>query len=228
MPEPLRDRHRVVYHVLGMLDAGYLADVECYFGGGTRIVLELEEYRESIDIDFLCASRAGYRVLRSGVTQGSLGEVFKRPVRLLREVRADMYGIRCFLDIDGQPVKFEIVAEGRIPLSGDALEAIPVAVLDRKSSIAEKLLANADRGRDQSTYSRDIIDLAFMAVAWPKQDWIDGFELADMAYGAAVRRELNACLDVIEEGSWRRRCIEALSVSNARRLSAGVRALRKL
>ncbi|WP_322543705.1 nucleotidyl transferase AbiEii/AbiGii toxin family protein [Pantoea eucrina] len=29
-----------------------------FFGGGTRIALEINEYRESIDVDFLCPDRA--------------------------------------------------------------------------------------------------------------------------------------------------------------------------
>ena len=66
----------------------------------------------------------------------------------------------------GRPrFKFEIISEGRISLAGETIEPFPVEVLDRTSCIAEKLLAHADRGRDESTHARDLIDLAFMAVS---------------------------------------------------------------
>lgn len=45
----------------------------CYFGGGTAIVLQLDEYRESLDVDLMCASQDGYRALRDTVNNGSLG-----------------------------------------------------------------------------------------------------------------------------------------------------------
>ncbi|MGH8649638.1 MAG: nucleotidyl transferase AbiEii/AbiGii toxin family protein, partial [Burkholderiales bacterium] len=67
---------------LGALDAEFLARNECYFGGGTRIVLSLGEYRESADVDFLCASRAGYRALRSTVSETSLGRIAKPRLKL--------------------------------------------------------------------------------------------------------------------------------------------------
>jgi len=228
MRDLTRERHRVVVRVLDMLDAEFLSSVSCYFGGGTRIVLELNEYRESMDIDFLCADRVGYRELRSTVTNVSLGKVFNRKVELLREIRSDMYGIRCFLNVDDQPLKFEIVSEGRIPLGSESVRDLPVAVLDRPSAFAEKLLANADRGRDRSTYSRDVVDLAFMAASWPEVDLEPAFAIADAAYGDAIERELAASFDMIGDTTWRRQCIDALALSEPRRLTSGIKALRRM
>ena len=71
MFKPTRARHRVVMDALAALDAGFLERAECFFGGGTPIVLALGEYRESADIDFLCASREGYRALRTTVGANS-------------------------------------------------------------------------------------------------------------------------------------------------------------
>ena len=81
-------------------DADFLARARCYFGGGTRIAMALGEYRESADIDFLCADSTGYGLLRNTIRQNSLGSILKTPLPLLREVRADRYGIRTFLDVD--------------------------------------------------------------------------------------------------------------------------------
>jgi len=92
-----RVRHHAVDKALVALNGAFLGRAKCYFGGGTRVVLELKEYRESADIDFLCSDRTGYRALRSTITNDSLGEICTRPIKLAREVRADQYGIRTVL-----------------------------------------------------------------------------------------------------------------------------------
>ena len=106
-----RKAHRRVARILAALDARFLGACRCYFGGGTRIVLELGEYRESADLDFLCADPDGYRRLREAITNRSLGALVAGELALAREVRADQYGIRSFVDPgDGlPPLKFEIV-----------------------------------------------------------------------------------------------------------------------
>jgi hypothetical protein len=67
-----RPHHRRIAALLGALDATKLAEWECFFGGGTAITLALGEYRESVDVDFLCASTEGYRQLRAAVFDGRL------------------------------------------------------------------------------------------------------------------------------------------------------------
>ncbi len=228
MPDFDRPRHQLVWQVLESLNESLLSSVQCYFGGGTRIVLELGEFRESVDVDFLCSDRVGYRELRSMVTQNTFGDVFSDPYELMRDIRSDRYGIRTFLLVDGQPLKFEIISEGRIPLTGTRMAAFPVDVLDHASCIAEKVLANADRGRDESTRSRDLIDLAFMAASWSNDDLIAGIAVADTIYGDAVHRELGATLDRFEDSAYRKKCIRELAVSDTRRLRRGLRTLRDL
>ena len=139
-----------------------------------------------------------------------------------------MYGIRTFLRVDGQPVKFEVIFEGRIPLTGEARSPFPVEVLARPSCFAEKLLANADRGRDASANARDLIDLAFMAAHWPGEDLRAGMATAQSAYGDAVRRELDAVLSSMNDADYRQRCLDALSVSDTGAFGEGLRALRRL
>src|SRR5690349_2724857 len=93
-PGYTRARHNAVDKVLARLNADFLAHAKCFFGGGTRIVMELNEYRESASIDFLCSERTGYRELRSTIGPDSLGEIASAPLMLLREIRADQYGLR--------------------------------------------------------------------------------------------------------------------------------------
>ena len=96
MPDFKRNRHRLVWQILEALNAPFLHRAGGYFGGGTRIVLELDEYRESLDIDFMCADQDGCRAVRSTITQNDFGDVFLGEYTLAREIRSDTYGIRTF------------------------------------------------------------------------------------------------------------------------------------
>ena len=77
------------------------------------------EYRESIDIDFLVSDRDGYRQLRQWLAGPDGMQAITRPgfdLKQTREVRADQYGLRTMLLVDGVEIKFEVVLEGRIAL----------------------------------------------------------------------------------------------------------------
>lgn len=223
---PKRPGHRHVLELLAGLDRGFLADAKCYFAGGTRIVLELGEYRESKDIDFLCSSQDGYRRLRETVSEQSLGAIVAGNLVLAREVRADLYGIRTFFASGEVKIKFEIVREARIVLDGEAVEGLPVACLGRKHCFAEKFLANADRGLDASTLSRDIVDLAFMIEGWPRSDAVEGLAMARDAYGESIGRALAAVTRKIrEDKAYRNRCVEGLAISDPKVMNAGLKTL---
>ncbi len=79
------------------------------------------EYRESVDIDFLVSDVASYRELRQLLTgAGGIAAVIREdaePLKQLREMRADQYGIRTILQVNEMPIKLEIVLEGRIELA---------------------------------------------------------------------------------------------------------------
>lgn len=221
-----RPAHRVVARALALLDGKVLDQCGCFFGGGTRIVLELDEYRESIDIDFLCASQAGYKVLREAIGERSLGVVAKKGLDLAREVRADQYGIRTLLRAGPEAIKFEIVREARIDLQGEWIGSVPVPVLGHVHSIAEKFLANADRGLDRSALSRDLVDLAFMLRHWGEGDARAGYALAEGAYGASVSKALAAAIALwTGNRAYRQGCIRSLSIDRESDLAAGMKEL---
>lgn len=222
MLNPQRPHHQRVLSLLDSLSADFLEKSACFFGGGTRIVLELNEYRESLDVDFLCADQDGYRELRNQVSNNSLGGIFAHEPTLLREVRADMYGIRTFIDIDSQPMKFEIVREARLPLAGTFIDSLPIACLDHSSAVAEKFLANTDRGVDESTRSRDLIDLAYMVGSWSDSEIKQGLELAEAAYGESVKRQLKSALELFTDEDYRKQCLTELEVSNRQALEIGL------
>jgi hypothetical protein len=80
------------------------------------------EYRESVDMDFLVSDATGYRELRQLLTGPTGIASITRPegptLSLLREIRADQYGIRTQVQMDGAAIKFEIVREARFTLQG--------------------------------------------------------------------------------------------------------------
>ena len=210
-----RPHHQRVARILDALNVPLLTEAACYFGGGTAIVLLLNEYRESVDVDLLCASHEGYRTLRNAVNENSLGPLLTQAMPLARAVRADRYGIRTFLMVDDVPIKFEIVREDRIPLQAQTHPGIPILTLSQVDMFAEKLLANTDRWADRSTTSRDIIDLAMMVHHWgpiPPSAWLK----VEDAYGASARRAFVKAQELLADEAHLAECLRKMSM-DARR-----------
>ncbi|ETD86367.1 nucleotidyl transferase AbiEii/AbiGii toxin family protein [Rhodobacter capsulatus] len=209
-----RRHHNDILHVLRCLNGDFLRDAECYFGGGTAIVLELGEYRESVDIDFLCASQEGYRKLRQALWGRSDLAGYLRPgaeLTLARDVRMDQYGIRTLISVGDVAIKFEIVREARIGLTGEIDARYGVPVLSRDHMFAEKLLANADRWNDAAVLSRDILDLSMMMSRWgavPEAAWA----LAEGAYGDTVRKAYGKAVERIRNPEWLRKCMRDMAM----------------
>lgn len=199
-----RAHHVRIARVLDALDAELLAASRCYFGGGTAIALRHGEYRESIDIDFLVSDKSGFSDLRQKVRQSEgFNALTRRPVAVLRPVVADQYGLRTLLDVDGEPIKFDIVSEGRIRLEtpgpGDSI--CGVATLTAQDMAASKLLANSDRWADRAVCSRDVIDLAMME---PGPDLLSrAIAKAESAYRTAIVDDLNKAIDYLRDNAHR-------------------------
>lgn len=202
--------HRAIALLLQRLDVRLFTRAECYFAGGTAIVLMLNEYRESRDVDFLCASAEGYRLLRAAAFDSGLAGFMAKPPRALREMRADQYGIRAIFEVAGAPIKFEIVREARIGLAGSLDPAFGVPLLARSDLYAEKLLAIADRGLDRSVLSRDLIDLCAMQAKWGATPAAATLK-AENAYGKrTIAGGLRDASRLLAESSYRQKCFTQL------------------
>lgn len=128
---------------------------------------------------------------------------------MLRDVRADQYGLRAVLGTTEAPIKFEIVREARVPLQGTDEPIEGVALLSREDLYVENLLANTDRGLDRATLHRDLIDLCVMHERWgsiPAAAW----ERAREVYGVAVERAVQAVAQQLKNAATRSRCRTAL------------------
>jgi len=212
-----REHHRRVAQVLAALDAPWLAQQQCWFGGGTAIALRFGEFRESVDIDFLVSDLAGYRALRQRATTLAGLQALARPghtLHALREVRADQYGIRTLLAVEGVPIKFEIVLEARIPLqTPSSTDAVcGVACLTPLDMAASKLLANSDRWADSSAFNRDVLDLALMHL--PASTLAQALAKARNAYGHSIDTDLSKALRALLQGrpGWLAECLRSLQI----------------
>jgi hypothetical protein len=209
-----RPHHQRIAKLLASLNADFLAQSNCFFGGGTAIVLSVGEYRESLDVDFLCSSTEGYRALRNTITSASLGSILAQPVELARDVRADRYGIRTFVRIEGAPIKLEIVNEGRIDITGNMDPVFGVPTLSRLDMYAQKLLANADRYGDLSVISRDAIDLAMLIDHWgtiPEAAWAK----ARKAYGQSIDTAYRKAVELVSNPDYLASCLQKMHMAPA-------------
>jgi hypothetical protein len=197
-----REHHRRIARVLESLDADLLLSKQCLFGGGTAIALRHGEYRESVDIDFIISSLEGYRELRQALTgSDGLGAVTRQGTRLVasRDIRADQYGIRTMLGVDGVDIKLEIVLEARVALDVPGAEdrVCGVATLTPLDMVTTKLLANSDRWADDAVVSRDLIDLAMMK---PSRDLLRrGIAKASQAYGQSIATDLGKAIEQLRQ-----------------------------
>lgn len=228
-----RSHHQCIARILGALNGPLLKAHQCFFGGGTAIVLRFGEYRESVDIDFLVSDIACYRDLRQLLTgSGGMTAILvpgHQQVTQLREIRADQYGIRTMLSVGDLPVKFEIVLEGRIdlatPTEGD--QVCGISTLTPLDLATSKLLANSDRWGDDGVFNRDVIDLAMMRPRLPLLR--QAIAKAEGAYGQAIHIDLEKAIQRLQHRQgWLERCMQALAMTLPKALVwQRVRALRR-
>ena len=124
-----------------------------------------------------------------------------------REIRADQYGIRTQVLMDGHAIKLEIVREARIELAlpGTEHTLCGVSTLTPLDMAATKLLANSDRQADDGVFSRDVIDLAMMNLLRA------ALAKAELAYGQSVARDLVKAIDRCQQREgWLLRCMQAM------------------
>lgn len=203
----------VALALLARMDASFLRQACCWFAGGTAISLRCGGFRVSRDIDFLCSSREGYRLLRQRLFERGERALFPDGIALVRDIRVDRYGARLVVALDGQPIKLELVSEGRIDLEGVDDISLPVARLSDADLVAGKLLANEDRYLDDAALGRDAIDLILLEHTLgglPPEAW----DKARQAYGPSVEEAWNRALRRLQaRHEQRARWLDQMSLS---------------
>jgi len=225
-----REAHRRALAVLAALDGELLERTATVFAGGTRLVLEFDEYRVSEDLDFLCADAAGYAEVRNLARSGGPTALFaadrRGPLEFPREARTDQYGVRFPVTVEGRPIKFEVVCEGRVSLAPGVRPVwSPVPCLALVDCYAQKLLANSDRWADRNVLSRDLIDLGMLRARTgeiPHEAWAK----AEGVYRGVVREDLGKALRwFLDDEAHRRRCFKTLGIARPAEILAGIEAL---
>ena len=217
-----RPHHQRIAKVLESLDADLLKQHHCLFAGGTAIALGYGEYRESVDMDFLVSDLSSYRYLRNLVREQGLQALMKGTDAgqfQTSDIRSDQYGIRTKVFVEGKPIKFEIVLEGRIGLAkpGKKDSILGVATLMKIDMAVSKLLANSDRGLDMGMHCRDVIDLAMLNLC--KSEFTAATKKADAAYGEVILKDLAKVIGILGEANGLlERCMKAMDVSVPRAL----------
>jgi Nucleotidyl transferase AbiEii toxin, Type IV TA system len=126
--------------------------------------------------------------------------VYTRPTLVHNENHHACSLTPCRRCLGGQPCsKFELILEARITLeapgAGDQL--CGVATLTALDMAASKLLTNADRWRDDSVLSRDLIDLAMMQ---PTNALLrQAIEKAKAAYGDSIEASLGKAIEDLRQ-----------------------------
>ena len=217
-----REAHRIVLQILEAFRPEALEAFACPFAGGTRLAMDLGEFRESRDVDFLCADASRYADLRLAVAHDGYAALFTgeglAALGLPREPRADSYGVRFPVIVGARSIRVELIREGRIPLGAPVRPAwSPVACLAIVDCFAEKLLANCDRWPDRDSLARDLVDLAALSEAHgpvPAEAW----HAAESAYKGLVRESLRrAAESFLGDATYQARCFDGLSVAQDRR-----------
>lgn len=192
--------------------------------------MDLGEYRESRDIDFLCSDASAYADLRVAVGRDGYGALCPATgdVELPREIRADQYGVRFPAIVDEQTIRVELEREARLELSQPVeLAWTHVAGLSINDCYAEQLSANCDRWADTDSLSRDLIDLAALSRA-PGRIPDEAWRAAESAYKTAPRDALRkAASAYLGDAKRRERCARGLAVraADAERLRVTIETL---
>lgn len=200
-----REHHRRLAKILAALNGEFLEKAECYFGGGSALSMKMGEYRESIDLDFLCSSAEGYRLLRNAAS-GDMRLLIDGTVEQVGPLRMTQDKISGFFSIDGQAVKIEFIREGNSPVHGQMDIDLGVPVASLEDLFCQKLMANADRALDRASASRDIIDLAMMVRLHgeiPEASWVR----AHAAYGDYLVRGFHSAVNVIRSSGYLKDCL---------------------
>lgn len=212
-----RERHRKVQALLAAFDADLLSRCNVLFGGGTRIVLDLGEYREPQGIFFHCSDAEGYVELRFAVSYLGYDALFKpdarRGLNLSREIRCNQYGFQFPVEIDGETIRVELFREPSLELDpGVRPDWSPVDCLSISDCYAEKLLANSDRWADREVLSRDLIDLSALRQGVgpiPEEAW----QKVEEVYRAFGRNNLlKALLAFTGDAAYQQRCFQGLQI----------------
>lgn len=206
------EHHNQILKLLRSLDSDLLLRSHAYFGEGTVLALDFQEYRHSQDVDFICSiARDGYKTMRSHLyDHGYHGLFLDHQSVIIHRGTMDQYGVRLLVEIDRTPIKLEIIAEARFVTDLPRFFAWSlIPCLSIEDCFVSKLLANADCYGDTSIKSRDLIDLAMLRIYHPLSKTI--ITKAENAY-EVIRPLKRAIQHFQDKQTYREECFVSLQI----------------
>jgi Nucleotidyl transferase AbiEii toxin, Type IV TA system len=204
--------HNNILTVLQCLNCDVLENGSAYFGGGSVIALNFDEYRVSKDIDFIaCVGAGGYKYLRSLVFDNGYEALFNDLSKIeIGRITTDQYGIRMNVLVNGVSIKTEIIAETRFHMDSPIYPSwSPVPCLSLNDCFTSKLLANSDRYIDKAVESRDLIDLAVLRL----QSLIPKSAIDKAENNYEVIKPLKRAIELFQKNpEYRQKCFQGLQV----------------
>ena len=159
------DHHKEIVKILSMLNSPFLDQEGIIFAGGTRIALELNEFRLSDDIDFFCINPEAFAVVREEIqSNGDMGKLGKGVLPLLREPRYTQLSIQMVIKTNKDPIKLEFIRSDDLSVTKSPIQTLPVPHTDRQTCYTNKLMALANRFNDEPY--KDFFDLLAMKHTW--------------------------------------------------------------
>lgn len=206
------EHHNKIVKILESLNPSVLREGSAYFGGGTLLAFDFQEYRWSKDIDFISPiATSGYKYLRTVIFDGGYEALFHDLSGItIGRGTTDQYAIRMIVLVDDVPIKMEIIAEARFQLDPPRYpDWSSVPCLSLNDCFTSKLLSNSDRFMDDSVESRDLIDLAVLRLQSPIPQ--ESIKKAEQAY-EVMRPLRSAVIRFQEHIEYRKKCFNNLQV----------------
>ena len=173
--------HQEILSILQNLNSKYLEQEGILFAGGTRITLEINEYRLSDDIDFFCVNREAFKKIRDEISpHGDLSQIAKIQLPLLREPRFSRESVQLILKTTDKPIKMEFILADELTAKKSLPQSLPVPHIDRDTCYTNKLMTLSNRFAD-APY-KDFFDLLAMKDTWGSIPF-SSIEDADKLYG---------------------------------------------
>lgn len=206
------EHHNNILKILDAFNPEVFKKAFAYFGGGTLLALEYDEYRLSKDVDFLFPyGTENYRYLRNLIYDEGIIALFQSTRDIeLGDTTINQYGIRFPVLVNETTIKVEIVANGTFILDPPVYpEWTKIPCLSISDRFTSKLMANADRWNDSSTKSRDLIDLAILRV----NNEIPARAIAKAEESYEVKKPLfKAITNFTQQEKYRDKCFQELNV----------------
>ena len=64
-----KEHHKKIAVILDNINKDFLIENKIFFAGGTYLSLLINEYRNSVDVDFITSNDEGYKILREKIIE---------------------------------------------------------------------------------------------------------------------------------------------------------------